>query len=142
MSLTEGNKARMIGIRPSVNADCIPVGKKPSLGTQVIVSDVVVNATNTIYTVSANKTLYLATCALGYTCLNVSASGGIFVTNATDDIQYYLAYHLGILANFNRDGSNVLTFLPFCEIPAGYKVKIESNHVSLGVTGFIFGYEE
>lgn len=65
-------------------------------------------------------------------------AGSLYVTNASDTIQYYFSY---AQLNDGSNTSNSLPFLPPLEIPTGYKIKVESSGDNLYISAFIHGYE-
>lgn len=126
-------------IFPGPNAGPIPVGKIPDDGTQVILSGSELNSGSIIHTVDSEKTLYLC----HYQVQTVNWSAGVAdtylqVDNASDLHQYYIVRH------YMRVDGNILSshgFFPPLEIPAGYKVRLESDAASCMIFATIHGYE-
>lgn len=135
----EHNIPRMVGVRPAHNADPIPVGKIPHLGSQLVRGTHADNNTVIIHTVTIAKTLYLSLAV--HTIQNYSGASGnsdFYVTNAEDAVQYYFSR----LASLDDYGHGVsLPFLPPLEIPAGYKIIVNSSGATVVANVFLHGYE-
>lgn len=139
MGLKEIDQVRMLGVLPSQGADPIPVGKIPDGGTQIIKDGAVADGLQVVHTVTSGKTFYLST-AYG---ANYNTSGGagyvqILVTDDEDATQYLL-----LRLRLAADGSisETMSFLPPLEIPAGYKIKINSDAANVAGYALIHGYE-
>lgn len=139
MSLKEANLVRMKGVLPSKGAEPIPVGKIPDDGTQVAEDGLAENQVTAFHTVTTGKTFYLTAFTCGFNNdTEGDATGNFYVTNASDAIQYYLAYSR-IPAN---DGEMLACSFPTpVEIAAGWKFKIESPAAGFYIRAFIHGYE-
>lgn len=135
----ETDKIRMIGIIPFQGADPIPVGKIPDGGTQVTEEGYAVNQVTLIHTVTATKTLYLSYASMGIS--NESAVievCSLQITDGADNVKYHLFWSgCGNKAGIIVAGS----FMPPIEIPAGYKIKLNSTAADLKSNAFIHGYE-
>lgn len=135
----ETNEARTQGIRPSKNADAIPVGKIPDQGTQVAVYDYASGTTVELHEVTTGETLYLSSAFLSAR----NASGGassceIHVTDG-DNTEQYTIMLFSMADTLNE--ADTLNLLPPLEIPPGWKVKLKSGAANMHSYCFIHGYE-
>lgn len=97
------------------------------------------NATVTIYTVTAGKTLQLVNCWLNTLSWNVGITqAGLFVTNAADVRQYYILQYYLPAESFALQTQQMPKPLI---VPAEFKVKIISSSVSNPVYGGFLGFE-
>jgi len=131
---------KALGITGFVNT----VASPRSGHTQVATSSLVTGAIHVLHTVTAGKTFYLVGAFLnGANSGAAAALGTLYVTNAADALQYIILYHelVSIVGQFiGKDSSTYNPAIPL-EIPAGYKIKLESTGAAFNAYGFIQGYE-
>lgn len=104
-------------------------------GTQVVKSNIAVNQTTLIHTVTAGKNLYISSCGA-----NQGYTGGmkstLFITDASDNL-------VAELINLQYSlGTQSQCFVNPVKVPAGYKIKISSNVAGQGAAAFFQGWEE
>jgi len=119
----------------------VPTVPSPRTGyTQVVASDVAVDATVVLHTVTAGKTFYLIGATLSVALAGLGI-GKLTITNAGDVEQYDpLAIGGPDPAAVRFGDNNFHPPIPL-EIPAGYKLKLVSSTATISVNGFIQGYE-
>jgi hypothetical protein len=106
-------------------------------GTQVAKSNTAENATVVIHTITSGKTFILDFFFLSVRG-NAGAENGLFVTDASDTLQYWLG---DINTNVGTGFSVPITGNPFLSIPSGYKIKLISSAVAEMAYGTIKGRE-
>lgn len=117
----------------------IPVGKIPDGGTQILAYKETENETETVYTVTAGKTLYL--CSVVVTIRN--GSGGpvnVFVRILTDAalVKFYLIY-----SRVPDDAyiSTPYLFFPPMELGPGWTFQADSEATNCKIMTSVYGYE-
>ena len=139
---------KALGITGTVDVDQVGgwvVPERPAASVQVAVSGHVENTTAVLYTVTAGKTLYLASANLhSYVAAgSLVGYGRIFVTNAADVEQYCvldLRWYASSTSMVHHESWNTLVLL---EIPEGFKVKVlASGGAAIHSYAFIQGYEK
>ena len=103
-------------------------------GTQISKSNIAIGTTVLIHTVTAGKTLLLEAWTL-CVAIGVAASGNLFVTDASDTIQYTVV-SLG-----NAIGNEEISCHCLLSIPEGHKIKVSSGSGSLTANAWIKGRE-
>lgn len=127
MEFREPNEVLWRGVRPAHK------------GTQVAKEATANNATETLHTVTAGKTLYL-THWVHTVRSNITGLGMLFVTDDLDVARYYISQI--------RSQADVAAYAPVgslyipIEIPEGYKIKVSSSAAGCVIFAFIHGWEE
>jgi hypothetical protein len=127
MEFREPNEVLWRGIRPAHK------------GTQVAASAVANNDTQIIYTVNANKTLFLVYAnidAIGA----AAANAYVAVRDAADAIQYYIFFPRFTVTQAVYT-NNFAPSIPL-EIPEDYDIVVNTGNAAVFARSFIFGWEE
>lgn len=121
----EDNKVKWVGVRPAHNGDQI-VGKAINIS----------NETETMYTVPANKILYL-THYWHFTWASAAGVAQIYIADAVPALYYRLswmeddgAFRFGIAGNYD----------PPLELGEGYTIKIQTNVAGVETAGGFVGW--
>lgn len=135
--ITDLTKA--IGVLPVRDALPIPVGKIPTHATQIVNDGTVIENEVQMHQVTGGKTLYLTAFTLDID--NRSAAPAyvrLKVTNSVGNIQYAFA---SISTGLAVGNSMSLALSPPLEIPATFKIFLQSAYADVTARGFIHGYE-
>lgn len=144
---TENDRSSWRGVRPITGSDDFPV----TLGQETLVLGMPTGATpvgywnssygslQTVWTVSAGKTLYLCNATLAIS--NKSGSNSIAeirVYNTVPAIVYYLNAAMVYVDEFQVIP---MQFTPPMPIPAGYTIKVITDVMYCRALATIYGYE-
>jgi hypothetical protein len=127
MSYREPNEVRWVGVRPAHK------------GTQVAFNNTANNSTIPLHDVPSGKTFFLA----GFTCNVNKGTGGGNGYLTVRDVSNVAQYHLVQVPMFSAGHATYcMSFVPPFEIPSGWDITIISDTAGLGVSAFIYGWEE
>jgi len=97
-------------------------------------------AIETIYTVPANKKLFIASCFISSRLsANAACYGQVIVTDSGAVVKVYPYIHEYEIAGQMATG---MYYMPALEAEAGWLVKVKSSHADLIATGIIHGWLE
>ena len=131
------NKKQWVGIGSTLDTNSIYNSICKNGGAQISKHLSVTNTTGTVHTVTAAKTLQLVMVNFFHDAGGAGISR-IFVSDGSDTEQYTL---FRTYTAINLPQSNSFNFPRPLEIPAGYKIKIITNHADLTCFVYIFGEE-
>lgn len=106
-------------------------------GTQVSKSNIAINVTVIIHTVTTGKTLILEHYNIQAAFTTGAQLAGLFVTDASDVTQYNLAQIPNDAGTWGYGSQSQIVL----SIPEGYKIKLISSATNTRVYGFIKGRE-
>lgn len=136
--MSEPNLRNVIGVRGAPYDDYVKTRIVFDGCTQITAYSVTVNATNTLYTVTSEKTLYLTSMIISYWA-RAAGTQTVYI----DDTVPATWQILWTKAMIDGDIGDVpMSFNPPLEIPAGYAVKSYSGAASVSHNVFIHGWEK
>lgn len=99
------------------------------------------NGTETLRTVTAGKTYYMIMAGLSYKATASSRVGILYVDSDTNHLIHHIS---AITATYNEvdRGSTVVVFPHPLPVAAGIDININSDAATIGVYGWIVGWEE
>ena len=127
MTFREQNMVKWVGCRPAHNGD------------QVLENCSVVDGTDTIYTVPADKIFYLC----NVNVMQRNNSTGLVEVDLYDDVPALVCRLVMCRSQIDRARlSDSRSFWPPMEIPEGYAIKGVSSNAAVRCDGSIFGWVE
>jgi hypothetical protein len=123
---------------PAPNSAPFPVGKIPDDATQIVKNDTATNTTVTMHTVTAGKTFYLCHYGYGIASAAPGDTGGLYVTDNNDKLQYTITGAVITVAGQHGVASPMI---PPLELPSGWHLLLTSSTATGLSSAFIHGYE-